>query len=63
MCRMTGCVPSSWRVPIGAIVTISWAVAAYAAQGTGSLFVAGATHTPTHWNILVGSATTLDLTR
>src|SRR5262245_8540965 len=31
--------------------------AAYAAQGTGSLFVSGATHTPTHWDIPVGVPT------
>ena len=36
------------------LVTCSAAIA-NAEIGTGSLFVAGATHTPTHWNVQFGS--------
>jgi hypothetical protein len=34
---------------------------AWGAQGAGSLFVAGATHNPTHWDIPVGVPTTAEI--
>ena len=43
------------------VIAMLCAQAAQAAHGTGSLFVAGAAHTPTHWNISVGQSTTAEI--
>jgi len=42
---------------VWSLVVICSAAIAHAEHGTGSLFVAGATHTPTHWNIPFASTT------
>jgi hypothetical protein len=44
-----------------AILILSVGPRAWASIGAGSLFVAGATNTPTHWNIPVGVPTTAEL--
>jgi hypothetical protein len=37
------------------------AQAGTSANGAGSLYVAGATHTPTHWNVVLGSTVTAEI--
>jgi len=43
------------------VATLAVAAPSFAAIGAGSLFVAGATTTPTHWNIPVGVPVTVEI--
>ena len=51
----------TWIVGGLVVGMVCGATAVRAAQGTGSLYVSGATHTPTHWNIPVESPTTAEI--
>jgi hypothetical protein len=44
-----------------ALSLVAAASAAMAVNGPGSLYVAGATHTPTHWNIPIGVQTCAEI--
>lgn len=46
---------------VASVLILSVGARAWASIGAASLVVAGATHTPTHWNIPVGVPTTAEL--
>jgi hypothetical protein len=52
---------AEFRAVTVALLLAACPAVSIAAQGAGSLFVAGATHTPTHWNIQIGVPTTAEI--
>jgi len=56
---------NNWLRVSGRIVTVAASLcvasAAIAANGPGALYVAGASNTPTHWNIPIGVATNAEI--
>ena len=49
------------RLGLCAAMVLSWAAAGWAVNGAGSLIVAGAPHTPTHWDVQIGLPVTAEI--